>query len=167
MMLCLPLRKLVGWLMTLSPNKIKNPEVRGRIIQYQNECDDALWHYWNDGIAVSPRFSYRLNSGDLLTVEQADTLRELVKSTAGQLSQDTKQQGKFIMQVWSKLKAHYKVTYRKIPQDSLQEALSIVARHAVNWGAAENASARSLASSDHNPVTRTKFAVNDAQAVLF
>lgn len=38
---CLPLRKLAGWLQTISPNKVK-PEIRDRVIQYQNECDDVL-----------------------------------------------------------------------------------------------------------------------------
>ncbi|OOF00749.1 hypothetical protein BZG78_04360 [Salinivibrio sp. MA351] len=42
---CLPLRKLFGWLQTLSPNKVK-PSIRDRVIRYQNECDDVLWQYW-------------------------------------------------------------------------------------------------------------------------
>ncbi|WP_428454186.1 phage antirepressor N-terminal domain-containing protein [Photobacterium kasasachensis] len=45
-MICLPLRKLFGWLQTISPNKVK-PEIRNLVIQYQNECDDVLWQYWN------------------------------------------------------------------------------------------------------------------------
>lgn len=44
-MTCLPLRKLFGWLQTLSPNKVK-PSIRDRVIRYQNECDDVLWQYW-------------------------------------------------------------------------------------------------------------------------
>ncbi|ADE14191.1 hypothetical protein Nhal_1018 [Nitrosococcus halophilus Nc 4] len=47
-MLCMPLRKLVGWLMTIYPNKVK-PEIRDNIIRYQNECDDVLWRYWTEG----------------------------------------------------------------------------------------------------------------------
>ena len=54
-MLAMPLRKLPGWLATIDPGRVKNPDVRARVIQYQNECDDALWQYWNDGIAVRPR----------------------------------------------------------------------------------------------------------------
>lgn len=48
---CLPLRKLTGWLMSIHPNKVRT-ELRDGIIAYQNECDDVLWAYWNDGIAV-------------------------------------------------------------------------------------------------------------------
>jgi len=50
-MTCLPLRKLTGWLMSIHPNKVR-PELRDGIIAYQNECDDVLWSYWNDGMAV-------------------------------------------------------------------------------------------------------------------
>ncbi|MHC3954534.1 phage antirepressor N-terminal domain-containing protein [Pseudomonas aeruginosa] len=49
-MTCLPLRKLPAWLYTISPNKVK-PELRNKIIRYQNECDDALWNYWSKGSA--------------------------------------------------------------------------------------------------------------------
>lgn len=42
---CLPLRRLFGWLMTISPNKVK-PALRERIIRYQQECDDVLWRHW-------------------------------------------------------------------------------------------------------------------------
>jgi hypothetical protein len=42
---CLPIRKLHGWLYSISPNKCK-PEIRAKIIQYQNECDDVLWKHW-------------------------------------------------------------------------------------------------------------------------
>lgn len=53
-MICLPLRKLFGWLMTISPNKVK-PELRDTVIKYQEECDDVLWDYWTKGQAVNPR----------------------------------------------------------------------------------------------------------------
>lgn len=42
---CMPLRRLFGWLMTISPNKVK-PTLRERIIRYQRECDDVLWRHW-------------------------------------------------------------------------------------------------------------------------
>ncbi|HAK8205299.1 TPA: hypothetical protein H2W01_004990 [Salmonella enterica] len=53
-MVCLPLRKLAGWLQTISPNKVK-PEIRDRVIRYQEECDDVLYDYWTKGVAVNPR----------------------------------------------------------------------------------------------------------------
>lgn len=47
---CLPLRKLASWLMTINPNKVK-PELHDKIVRYQEECDDALWSYWTKGSA--------------------------------------------------------------------------------------------------------------------
>lgn len=54
LMICFPVRKLFGWLMTIMPNKVK-PEIRDSVIMYQNECDDVLWDYWTKGTAVNPR----------------------------------------------------------------------------------------------------------------
>lgn len=53
-MVCLPLRKLLAWLTTISPSKVK-PELRDTVIKYQEECDDVLWDYWTKGKAVNPR----------------------------------------------------------------------------------------------------------------
>ncbi|UUC83849.1 phage antirepressor N-terminal domain-containing protein [Stutzerimonas stutzeri] len=52
-MACLPLKKLPAWLYSISPNKVK-PELRDKIVRYQNECDDALWDYWTKGSATRP-----------------------------------------------------------------------------------------------------------------
>ncbi len=52
-MTCLPLRKLAAWLYSISPNKVA-PELRDKIIQYQEECDEVLWDYWTKGAAVRP-----------------------------------------------------------------------------------------------------------------
>ncbi|MEY0017456.1 phage antirepressor N-terminal domain-containing protein [Providencia rettgeri] len=53
-MLCLPLRKLSGWMLTIYPNKVK-PEIRDKVFQYQEECDDVLYQYWTTGQAINPR----------------------------------------------------------------------------------------------------------------
>ncbi|MFN6848869.1 phage antirepressor N-terminal domain-containing protein [Proteus mirabilis] len=47
-MVCIALRKLSGWLHTISPNKVK-PEIRDKVIKYQEECDDVLYEYWTTG----------------------------------------------------------------------------------------------------------------------
>jgi hypothetical protein len=47
-MICMPLRKLAGWLMTIQPSRVK-PQIRDTILKYQNECDDVLWQYWTEG----------------------------------------------------------------------------------------------------------------------
>lgn len=53
-MICLPLRKVAGWLMTISPSKVR-PEIKDRLIAYQNECDEVLWSYWIEGAAINER----------------------------------------------------------------------------------------------------------------
>ena len=52
-MLCLPLRKLPGWMMTVSPNKV-SPKIRERVVAFQDECDDVLWQYWTKGRISNP-----------------------------------------------------------------------------------------------------------------
>lgn len=54
--ICLPLRKLPGWFQSIHPNKVK-PEIREKVITYQNECDDALWDYWTKEQATQPALS--------------------------------------------------------------------------------------------------------------
>ncbi|WP_411670997.1 phage antirepressor N-terminal domain-containing protein [Acinetobacter baumannii] len=73
-MICLPLRKLFGWLMTISPNKV-NPEIRDTVIMYQKECDDVLWDYWTKGQAINNRLT--------ITPEQQNALHEIVDRRAG------------------------------------------------------------------------------------
>lgn len=44
---CIPLRKLPGWLATVSPNRVR-ADLRDTILAYQRECDDVLWRHWNE-----------------------------------------------------------------------------------------------------------------------
>lgn len=68
-MICLPLRKLCGWLQTLQPNRIRK-EIRDKVIQYQNECDDVLWRYWNNETNQLPNSTPpRITTKLLMTLE--------------------------------------------------------------------------------------------------
>ncbi|WNJ77744.1 phage antirepressor N-terminal domain-containing protein [Cedecea neteri] len=71
---CLPLRKLAGWLQTISPNKVK-PEIRDRVIQYQNECDDVLYEYWTTG-QVTRKDDKPATKSKLSTAKQLTPLRQ-------------------------------------------------------------------------------------------
>ncbi|HHH31159.1 MAG TPA: hypothetical protein ENK57_22810 [Polyangiaceae bacterium] len=44
-MLCIPLRKLPGWLYAISPAKVR-PDIRPKLERYQDECDEVLWRHW-------------------------------------------------------------------------------------------------------------------------
>ncbi|MFY9141601.1 phage antirepressor N-terminal domain-containing protein [Sulfuricurvum sp.] len=58
---CIPLSKLNGWLFSINPNKVK-PEVREKLIEYKNECFDALNDYFNKGAAFKPEVKAGLES---------------------------------------------------------------------------------------------------------
>ncbi|WP_448868992.1 phage antirepressor N-terminal domain-containing protein [Delftia acidovorans] len=130
-MLSMPLRKLPGWLATIESGKVKSDKARAAVIQYQNECDDVLWQYWNDGVAINPRAVYSVNPGDKLTAEEAESLRLMLKTAADR--QPKAKQAALMVQGWSKLKAHFKVGYREIPRHEFSEAVSIIARHTAEW----------------------------------
>lgn len=46
-MICLPLSMLNGWLFGINANRVNNPEIRKKLIEYQFECYDALNSYWS------------------------------------------------------------------------------------------------------------------------
>ena len=136
-MLSMPLRKLPGWLATIESGKVKSDKARAAVIQYQNECDDVLWQYWNDGVAINPRAVYSVNPGDKLTAEEAESLRLMLKTAADR--QPKAKQAALMVQGWSKLKAHFKVGYREIPRHEFSEAVSIIARHTAEWEVVDEA----------------------------
>lgn len=45
---CIPLRKLSAFLATINPDKVRE-DLRDKLIQYQEECDEVLWQYWTKG----------------------------------------------------------------------------------------------------------------------
>lgn len=127
-MICLALRKLNGWLQTISPNKVR-PEIRDKVIQYQEECDDVLYKYWVEGMAVNPRRPVgrpRKNRDGMLTVEQQQAIKELVV-TRGK-SVPSEYQAKATITLWSALKSHFGCSYKDIDSEKFVEALSIAAR---------------------------------------
>lgn len=128
---CIPVRKVAAWLATVEPGKVKNPDVRARVVMYQNECDDVLWQYWNEGIAVNPRAVFSVSPNQTITGEQAETLRLMLTTAVERLPKH--KQAAFMRQAWGKLKSHYKVSYRQIPVHEFSEAVSIIARHTAQW----------------------------------
>lgn len=83
---CLALRKLNGWLQTISPNKVK-PEIRDKVIQYQEECDDVLYQYWTKGEVINPRKKYRQSSATQLTPLR-QTAERLIATGLGKIYPD-------------------------------------------------------------------------------
>ncbi|WP_288492115.1 phage antirepressor N-terminal domain-containing protein [uncultured Pseudomonas sp.] len=75
-MICLPLKKLLAWLYSISPNKVA-PELRDKIIRYQEECDDALWNYWTQGFADRPGPAANASKQIALSRHRLALLKEL------------------------------------------------------------------------------------------
>ncbi|WP_336930832.1 phage antirepressor N-terminal domain-containing protein [Acinetobacter tandoii] len=92
-MVCLPLRKLFAWLMTISPNKVK-PELRDTVIMYQNECDDVLWDYWTKGQAINQRKA--------ISPEQQAILHEIV-------ARRSNGERKIYAEMWARHNRHFKI----------------------------------------------------------
>ncbi|MDX7389702.1 phage antirepressor N-terminal domain-containing protein [Citrobacter freundii] len=68
-LLCLPLKKLNGWLFSINPEKVR-ADIRDKLIQYQEECFTVLHEYWTKGKAENPRKK--------TTVDERTPLRDAV-----------------------------------------------------------------------------------------
>nr|WP_049613887.1 phage antirepressor N-terminal domain-containing protein [Yersinia pekkanenii] len=122
---CLALRKLNGWLQTISPNKVK-PEIRDKVIQYQEECDDVLYEYWTKGLVVNPRKATKKALPGKITIEQQEAVKQLVMNRGKALPKEN--QAKAIITMWSALKTHFGCSYKEISEDQFTDALSLAAR---------------------------------------
>lgn len=81
------------------------------------------------GVYVGKPFT--VNPGDVLTQEEQNTLRLMLKSAVERLPKE--RQAGAMVKGWSKLKAHFGVAYREIPRHEFSEAVSIIARHTAEW----------------------------------
>lgn len=80
--LTLPLNKLNGWLFGVDVSRVK-PEIREKLVEYQEECFDALSDYWQKGQAVNPRTATPdERSGLRAAVTMLTTKRGLMHSAA-------------------------------------------------------------------------------------
>ncbi|MEZ7027267.1 antirepressor protein Ant [Klebsiella pneumoniae] len=73
-MLCLPLKKLNGWLFSINPEKVR-ADIRDKLIQYQEECFTVLHDYWTKGAAVK--------TSPETTVDDRTPLRGIVNRIMG------------------------------------------------------------------------------------
>ncbi|EEV5947769.1 phage antirepressor Ant [Escherichia coli] len=124
LVICLALRKLAGWLQTISPNKVR-PEIRDKVIQYQEECDDVLYEYWTKGHVVNPRKAKKALPGKI-TTEQQEAIKQLVMSRGQSLPKE--KQAKAMITMWSSLKSHFGCSYKEISEEQFTEALLLAAR---------------------------------------
>ncbi|MBO1550346.1 phage antirepressor N-terminal domain-containing protein [Yersinia pseudotuberculosis] len=124
-MTCLALRKLNGWLQTINPKKVK-PEIRDKVVQYQEECDDVLYEYWTKGLVVNPRKTTKKALPGKITLEQQEAVKQLVMNRGKALPKGN--QAKAMITMWSALKTHFGCSYKEINEDQFTDALSLAAR---------------------------------------
>lgn len=68
-MICLPLSMLNGWLFGINANRVKNSEIRQKLIEYQFECYDALNNYWNGKTASrDPMIADVVTHDDMMSI---------------------------------------------------------------------------------------------------
>lgn len=124
LMTCLAFRKFAAWLSSIQPNKVR-PEIRDKVIQYQEECDDVLYEYWTKGHVVNPRKAKKALPGKI-TTEQQEAIKQLVMSRGQSLPKE--KQAKAMITMWSSLKSHFGCSYKEISEEQFAEALSLAAR---------------------------------------
>lgn len=74
-MVAIPLRKLNGWLFSVNATKCR-PEIREKVLRYQEECFQVLHDYFQRGGAINPK----------ATVEELGLLIGTIKQQAQQLA---------------------------------------------------------------------------------
>lgn len=117
--ICLPLRKLPGWLMSIHPNKVK-AEIREKVVAYQNECDDVLWRHWEE----KQNNLYRIAT-EVLTPAQQRALQEAVSRRAGELPAEKR--GMAFTKLWGGIKSHFQVgMYKDLSPTQYDAALSYI-----------------------------------------
>ncbi|HGC5362181.1 TPA: phage antirepressor N-terminal domain-containing protein [Escherichia coli] len=124
LMTCLAFRKFAAWLSSIQPNKVR-PEIREKVIQYQEECDDVLYEYWTKGHVINPRKAKKALPGKI-TTEQQEAIKQLVMSRGQSLPKE--KQAKAMITMWSSLKSHFGCSYKEISEEQFTEALSLAAR---------------------------------------
>lgn len=123
-LLCIPLKKLNGWLFSINPEKVR-ADIRDKLIQYQEECFSVLHDYWTKGHVFNPRKAKKALPGKI-TTEQQEAIKQLVMSRGQSLPKE--KQAKAMITMWSSLKSHFGCSYKEISDEQFTEALSLAAR---------------------------------------
>ncbi|WP_312835939.1 hypothetical protein [Comamonas sp.] len=82
-------------------------------------------------IAGQAKTAYVTGKSDSLTAEEQTELRDMLTCAADSLPKG--ERGSFMQRGWSKLKAHFKVSYRDIPRAEFTEAIAIASRHIAEY----------------------------------
>lgn len=75
-MVCLPLRKLPGWLYSINPGKL-SADLRPKVVRYQDECDEVLWRHWTQQAPLHGGKHLNSTDSDRLLRRRGDLRKEL------------------------------------------------------------------------------------------
>ena len=84
-LLCLPLKKLNGWLFSINPAKVRD-DIRDKLIAYQEECFTVLHDYWTKGEAKSDKKQRKSSATQLTPLRQ--TAERLITTGLGKIYPD-------------------------------------------------------------------------------
>ena len=108
-MLCMPLKKLNGWLFSINPEKVR-ADLREKVIQYQEECFEALYNYWHFGKAERT-----------INPEQQQAIQEAVVKAHHRT-------GMSYAEIYRQLKSLFKVgKYDQLKPSQFEDAISFLA----------------------------------------
>lgn len=133
-MACLPLKKLPGWLMSIHASKVR-PDLRENVLAYQDECDDVLWAYWNEGHAVNHRSPDQAMTvlGQTIGTDGFHMLGAVVKGKVSNLPAPA--QRRATAKIWAQTHAAFGVrSAADIPADQLDSARNFIAAYVVLEG---------------------------------
>lgn len=121
--LCMPVRKLPAYFSSVNPGKV-GPEIKDKILMYQNECDDALWDYWTKGQATRHGHDDQAPlPTDQITPAQRRHLHDVMDAKCSILPKDLG--GKARAEGWSRVGRKFRVAkYEQITQAQFDEALN-------------------------------------------
>lgn len=97
-LLCIPLRKLNGWLFSINPERVR-ADIRDKLIQYQEECFSVLHEYWTKG-EVTKKAKTRQSSATQLTPLR-QTAERLIATGLGKIYPD----------IWKLVHTHFEIEH--------------------------------------------------------
>lgn len=117
----------------------------GYLMLAKSFTDDLAWkvqralvasYFRKPAPAPHAKVPYAVGRRDTIGREQADMLRDTLE--AGAKALPLKDRGAFIREGWSRLKSHFKCSYRDIPAAEFDEALSLLTRHVLRHEPAQD-----------------------------
>ncbi|MDF7676142.1 phage antirepressor N-terminal domain-containing protein [Neisseriaceae bacterium ESL0693] len=130
-MLCIPLRKLNGWLFGINPEKVK-PEIRENVIKYQDECFEVLHDYWVHNITLQKNTALKSSYQSLasgLTIEQQNTIQAFHHQLVQCMPQA--KQASMSLLLWNSVKGKYGVGYKEVPATEFKSIIALMSNVAI------------------------------------